>query len=127
MISRFVKLYTPFICSLISAIHGVLLLLKVNTSFYWIASSLTGHSILLVLFMIIHSKRMCKWYKMTLYSMLSIHVLNLLTRLKIIERCDNIKISIVISVFAIITWLIFRVTYKTAKVIHSACKHSEIE
>ena len=64
---------------------------------------------------------------MTLYSMLSIHVLNLLTRLKIIERCDNIKISIVISVFAIITWLIFRVTYKTAKVIHSACKHSETE
>lgn len=127
MISRFIKLYTPFICSVISAIHGVLLFFKVDTSFYWIASSLTGHSIFLVLFMIIHSKKMCKWYKMSLYLMLSINILNLITRLGIIERCDNIKISIVISVFAIITWLIFRVTYNTTKIIHSACKHSETE
>lgn len=127
MIKKFIKLYTPFICAIISTIHGVLLVNKVQTSFYFIAQELTGNSILLLLYVLVHSKRMCKWYKLSIYSLLAIHVLNFAYHIKLIDVPVLLKLGICVNITSILFWLMFRITYKTAKVIHSACEHSEIE
>lgn len=127
MIKKFIKLDTPFICAIISTIHGVLLVNKVQTSFYFIAQELTGNSILLLLYVLVHSKRMCKWYKLSIYSLLAIHVLNFAYHIKLIDVPVLLKLGICVNITSILFWLMFRITYKTAKVIHSACKHSEIE
>ena len=92
-----------------------------------IAQELTGNSILLLLYVLVHSKRMCKWYKLSIYSLLAIHVLNFAYHIKLIDVPVLLKLGICVNITSILFWLMFRITYKTAKVIHSACKHSEIE
>lgn len=123
--NKLIKLYTPFICSISSTIHGVLYINKVDTVFYWLASNLTGHSLLVLAFILIHSKRMCKWYKLSIYCLMFVHVVNILTRFELISRPDSIKMSILINLAALLFWLIFRVTYKTTNIILRECKYEE--
>ena len=78
LISKLVKLYTPFICAIMSAIHGVLFILDVDTLYYKISGELSGQSILLLIFVQIHSKRMCKWYKLSIYFLYFVHLINLM-------------------------------------------------
>lgn len=123
MIKKFIKLYTPFICAIISTIHGVLLVNKVQTSFYFIAQELTGNSILLLLYVLVHSKRMCKWYKLSIYSLLAIHVLNLAYYIKLIDVPILLKLGICINITSILFWLVFRITYRVSKIICSENTH----
>lgn len=127
MIQKFIKLYTPFICAIISTIHGVLLINKVHTSFYFIAQELTGNSILLLLFVLVHSKRMCKCYKLSIYSILFIHVLNFAFYIDIIEKPTLLKLGICFNVTSILFWLISIKIHRTVSKIIRFCKHSETE
>lgn len=129
MFQRFIKLYTPFICSIVAAIHGVLFLLeKGNSNILLFFGDITGNSILLLYFVLIHSKRMCKWYKMSIYLLMVVHFLNLLYyAIGEIPAWIVLYCGLILNIASVMCWLIFRVTYKTSKVIHSACKHSEIE
>ena len=65
MVARLIRIYTPFICALAAIMHGVLFLRGYEGFIYNILSDLTGHSILLIMFILSTSKRMCKWYKVT--------------------------------------------------------------
>lgn len=123
----FIKLYIPFITAIIVAIHGILFNLGYNTFVFYIAQSFIGNSILYLLYVLLHSKRMCKWYKMSICSLMLIHIVNILKKIGLIENDDVFKMTIILCTVTIILWLIFRVTYKTTKAIHSACTRLEEE
>lgn len=128
MIGKFIKLYTPFICAIIACIHGVLFLLKYQNIMLNIFNDLSGHSILLLWFIWIHNKRMCKWYKLSIMMLFIIHIMNIVYYITgVIPVWIIIYGGLILNIDSVMFWLIFRITYKTSKVIHSACKHSEIE
>lgn len=115
MISRLIKIYTPFICALVAIIHGVLTLIKYQGVAYYILSEFTGHSILVILYILATSKRFCIWYKRTVYLLLIIHILNLLYLFGLIDFYHTICISLVFNIIALLTFLIYRVTVGITK------------
>lgn len=128
MIGKFIKLYTPFICAIIACIHGVLFLLKYQNITLNILNDLSGHSILLLWFIWIHSKRMCKWYKLSIMMLFIIHIMNVVYYITgVIPVWIIIYGGLILNIASVMFWLIFRITYKATKVIHLACKHSETE
>lgn len=115
IIKRLVRIYTPFICALIAIIHGVLVLNGYNGILYRILSEFTGHSILLILYVISTSKQMCKWYKAANCTLLSIHIINLFYYFGFIDRCSLIYVALVMNIFALLSFLIYRVSVGITK------------
>lgn len=115
MLSRIIRIYTPFICAVAAIIHGVLFLLKYEGELYWLLGNLTGHSILLIAYIIATSKRMCIWYKITTYLLLLINVVNIMYRFNFINSDYIIYIGIVINFMALISFLIYRITVGITK------------
>lgn len=117
MISRFIRIYTPFVCALAAIIHGVLFLIEYRGITYTILNEFTGHSFLLILYVISASKKMCKWYKITNYLLLSIHIVNLSYTFGILSYYYVANLSIVINIFALISFLMYRVTAGITKIL----------
>ena len=117
MISRLIRIYTPFVCALAAVIHGVLFLLGYSGIIYTILNDITGHSFLLVLYIICSSKKMCKWYKLTNYLLLSIHIVNMSYTFGVINYYYVSNLSIVINIIALISFLIYRITAGVTKVL----------
>lgn len=110
MIDRLIRIYTPFICAVIAIIHGVLYLCECTGTIYWILGNFTGHSILVIGYIIATSKRMCIWYKMTTYMLMYVNVINILYRTNCIKRFEDIIcLSIIINFSALIMFLIYRI------------------
>ena len=117
LIKRLIRIYTPFICALTAVIHGVLFLLGYNGIILWILGKLTGHSILLILYILSTSDRMCIWYKTTNYLLLSIHFAYIIYKFGYIESGYIIYISLKINILALICFLIYRVTKGITKIL----------
>lgn len=115
---RLIRIYTPFICVLTSLIYGVMYLKGVTfENFDYIMSTMTGNSILMVLFMFSCSKTMCIWYKLNLISLLLIHVTSLLyfyTELPFTLYCYFV---ILLAAFGLISFIIYRVTVGITKIL----------
>ena len=118
MILRLIRIYTPFILALTAIIHGVLFLSNYQGLLYRIISEFTGHSILIILYILSASKNMCIWYKVTNYLLLSIHIFNLAYYFDYIEsKYSLLYISLVLNILALITFLIYRVTKGITKIL----------
>lgn len=115
---RLIRIYTPFICVLTSLIYGVMYLKGVTfENFDYIMSTMTGNSILMVLFMFSCSKTMCIWYKLNLLSLLLIHVTSILyfyTELPFTIYCYFV---ILLAAFGLISFIIYRVTVGITKIL----------
>lgn len=115
---RLIRIYTPFICVLTSLIYGVMYLKGVTfENFDYIMSTMTGNSILMVLFMFSCSKTMCIWYKLNLLSLLLIHVTSILyfyTELPFTLYCYFV---ILLAAFGLISFIIYRVTVGITKIL----------
>lgn len=125
MFREFIKLYTPFICAIVAIAHIFLYLNHYEGNIYSILGNITGHSVLMNIYIIIHSRRMCVWYKTTNYILMSIHFINIAYRIGLIPSYYIMYILLFINLSALMTWLIFRVTYKSTKAIRSACKRAD--
>ena len=117
MIKRLVKIYTPFVCALSAITHGVLYFVGYNGNLYYVLNDFTGHSFLLILYIICTSSKMCFWYKATNYLLMSIHIFNVLNAFGYLDYKDIFNISIVINICALITFLIYRVTAGITKIL----------
>ena len=117
MIARLIKIYTPFICALSAIIHGVLYFIKYRGIMYSILNEFTGHSFLLIIYIICSSKKMCIWYKITNYLLLSIHIFNICCTLGYIEKKMLFNTILVINILALISFLIYRVTKGITKIL----------
>lgn len=117
MLSRLVKIYTPFICAFIAIIHGVLSLSGYDGILYGISADLTGHSVIVILYILSTSKKMCKWYRYTNYLLLSIHFFNIAYYFKLIDYNNLMYAAIVINISALISFLIYRVSAGITKIL----------
>ena len=129
-INKLIKLYTPFICAVMSAIHGVCFLCKVTDIFFLrIIGDFTGHSFLLLAFVWIHSKRMCKWYKLSIKFLFCIHILNLAYyEIGLVSEWALIYGGLVLNIASMMCWLIFitlRTVYKTVCSTHTDLEEQE--
>jgi hypothetical protein len=117
MVKRLIKIYTPFICAITAIIHGVLFLKGYKGQAYYILNDITGHSILLILYVLATSKKMCKWYKITCNLLLSIHILNISYSIFSFSYFTAIYASISLNIFAVITFLIYRIKQGITKIL----------
>ena len=109
MIIRLIKIYTPFICAISAIIHGVLFFNGYDGELYYILNDVTGHSIIVILYILATSQKMCIWYKLTNTLLLLIHVLNIAYSLFKFGYFTAIYASISLNILAVITFLIYRV------------------
>lgn len=117
MVARLIGIYTPFICAIVAIIHGVLSLVNYDGILYYVFSEATGHSFLLITYIIATSKRMCKWYKITNYLLLSIHFVNLMYIFGFIDYYHIICTSLSLNILAFISFIIYRVTVGITKIL----------
>lgn len=117
MVARLIRIYTPFICALSALIHGVLSLCEYDGYAYYVLSDMTGHSLLLLSYVFATSKRMCKWYKLTCWLLVLIHVLNLSYVAFGIEYYTILYAGLVINILALITFLIYRLKVGITKIL----------
>lgn len=113
---RLLRIYTPFICALAAIIHGVLYLTHYEGMAYHVLSEFTGHSLILLLYVLSTSRRMCKWYKMTVYLLLGVHILNLLYLFTDMDYYVFFYTGLVTNIMAVICFLIFRFTRGVSKI-----------
>ena len=117
LIKRLIRIYTPFVCALTAVIHGVLFLLGYKGIILWILGKLTGHSILLILYILSTSSKMCVWYKITNYLLLSIHIAYIIYKFGYIESGYIIYISLILNILAVMSFLIYRTTKGITKIL----------
>ena len=115
--NRLVRIYTPFICASMAIIHGVLYLAGYKGAIYSILNDFTGHSILLILFILSTSKKMCIWYKMTNYLLLFIHLINISYALGYVRYDFVLYLGLVINIIALMCFIIYRVTAGITKIL----------
>lgn len=118
MILRLIRIYTPFLLALLAIVHGVLFLDGYRGIMYRVISEITGHSILAIIYIISASSKMCKWYKITNYLLLSIHFVNLAYYVDIIsDSIIVIYITLLLNILAVGAFLIYRVSVGITKVL----------
>lgn len=117
VINRLIKIYTPFICAITAIIHGVLYFYDYRGIVMYLMGEFTGHSILLILYILATSKKMCILYKLTNYLLLSIHIAYILYKFGYIESSYIIYISLIINILALICFLIYRITVGITKIL----------
>lgn len=115
MIKKLIRIYTPFICAIAALIHGVLYLFEIDCILKPILGELTGHSVLLILYILATSKRMCKWYEITNYFLISIHAINVLYIYGYLDYFIVLYIGIILNILALISFLIYRATVGITK------------
>jgi hypothetical protein len=117
MISRLIKIYTPFICAVTALIHGVLSLCKYKGIIYGILSEVTGHSILIIFYILATSKKMCVWYKITNLLLLLLHFFNFAYYANWITYDDILYGGVIINIIAILSFIAFRVSIGITKIL----------
>lgn len=126
---RFVIMYTPFISSILYSINIFLFKEEMaeDSDLYFYNGEISGHSLIWLQLALTRSKSMCKWYKGAILLSMLCHIINIMYYNGLVEFSYFISLSFSLAIISIISWLIFRTTYKATKAIHSACKYSEIE
>lgn len=116
ILRRLIRIYTPFICSIVAIINGVIYLKGIDLpNFDYIMSETTGHSFLLVLYMLSTSKGMCIWYKLNLLCLLLIHVDGTIYYFSDMEFNSYCYGIIIISIIGLLFFLLYRITVGITK------------
>lgn len=113
---RLVRIYTPFICTLMALLNGVLFIGGVTElpSVYLLAT-LTGNSILVDIYMLVTSLRMCIWYKLNLVCLLAIQVSGLLYNYYMLDTSIYLWAVVLFAATGIVFFLVFRVFYNVTR------------
>lgn len=113
LLVRFVRVYTPFICTVMALVNGVLFLRgATELSAIYLMATLTGNSVLINLYMLATSMRMCIWYKLNLFCLLLIQVCGLSYNYFHIDTSLYLWVVTLLSALGVMCFLIFRAFYK---------------
>lgn len=115
--ARLIRIYTPFICAIMAIIHGVLYLMEYRGVAYSVLSEISGNSLIVLFYILATCRRMCKWYKRTVYLLLGIHVLNLLYLFGCMDYYTLLYAGLVVNILAVICFLIYRITAGVSKLL----------
>lgn len=103
-----IRIYTPFIAALVSVIHEVLIIFQYEGHILNYIGAITGHSILIDLYILATSRRFCKWYRYTVYLLLAQDIANFAYRRTFIGPEFYIFATGLFSCGALITFIIYR-------------------
>ena len=116
---RVIRIYTPFICTITVLLNGVLFLRGVTElSSIYLMATISGNSILLDLYILATSRRMCIWYKLTVVLLLIIQICGLLYNHFGFKYSLYIWIVILLSLAGVLSFLIFRIIHSVMKIYH---------
>lgn len=116
LLIRFIRIYTPFICTVMALLNGVLFmggateLPAIN-----LMATITGNSVLVDLYMFTTSMRMCVWYKLNLLCLLLIQISGLLYNNYDIDISLYLWIVVLFAAMGIVFFLIFRIFYNVTR------------
>lgn len=112
LLARFIRVYTPFICTLMALINGVLFYSPIEYKvFKYLGSATCGYSVIVTLYFFATSRRMCIWYKLNLTCLLLIQILGIVYYFTRMEFNTYIYSTVLLSAFGIMCFLIFRLFY----------------
>ena len=125
MMLRLIRIYTPFFCTLMALLNGVLFI-KGETEIPAIhmLASVSGSSIVMVLYMFATSLRMCIWYKLNLLCLLILQLCGLMYNYYGIDASIYLWSVVLISGLGIIFFLMFKIFYRVTSVFGCSRKHS---
>lgn len=111
LVRRLVRIYTPFMCAIIMLIQEALIKYKYEGLLSNYLSEYSGHSVLVIAYILCTCDKMCKWYKITNWLLFSTHILNILYLSHIINIIYDLAYAIIaINIAALITFLIYRLS-----------------
>lgn len=109
---RFIRIYTPFLCTIMAFLNGVLFIKgEEGIPMIELLATFSGSSIIVVLYMFATSMRMCIWYKMNLFCLLLIQICGLLYNYYNIDTSLYLWVVVLLSAMGVIFFLIFRIFY----------------
>lgn len=104
------RIYTPFICAIVSLIHGVFFLTEnLTEDFAFNASVTSGYSFIVVGYFWSTSNRMCIWWKLNLVSLLLTGISALLNYYKFLSIDMHFYLFTFFSSAALLFFLLYRV------------------
>lgn len=133
MLKTIIKMLTPFIISFVNVLNGVLWLLTYKYEYVFneninpFCSHLSGSSLLVVLYIIVHSTHMCKYYNASCYSLLLFHMLTIAYIFTKMDLSCYIYATLIVSLSSLILWTVSVLGRKTYKTIHQACIREQTE
>ena len=113
---RFICIYTPFICTVMALLNGVLFM-KGATGIPLIdlLATVSGNSIIVVLYMFVTSMRMCIWYKLNLFCLLLTQICGLMYNYYDIDTSLYLWVVVLLSAIGVMFFLIFRIFYNVTR------------
>lgn len=118
LLKRLIRIYTPFICTLIALIHGVLFLTdSITDDFQFNASAYFGFSAITVIFFWATANRMCIWWHLNLVCLFLIIVAGLLYYYNVFNFNVYIYTIILLATLGLIFFIIYRVTVGITKIL----------
>ena len=113
---RFIRIYTPFICTVMALLNGVLFM-KGATGIPLIdlLATVSGNSIIVVLYMFVTSMRMCIWYKPNLLCLLLTQICGLMYNYYDIDTSLYLWVVVLLSAMGVMFFLIFRIFYNVTR------------
>lgn len=127
-IKTLLKVFTPFIVSLVDSINGILMYLSYKEIIFIdkdVFSSLdhfSGSSIILICYILSRSSHMCKYYKISCYLILAFHIYAEIYLYTEISFHWFVYLSWVLLSISVILSIIYILGAKTRKLIRQAYK-----
>ena len=116
LLLRLLRIYTPFICSITALVNGVLFLRGVEgLPAIYVMATITGNSILVDLYMLATSMRMCVWYKLNLLCLLMVQISGLLYNHFTVDDFLYVYSVVVFAALGVLFFLVFRVFYTVTR------------
>ena len=124
MLKRFIRIYTPFICTIMALVNGVLFMKGVTElPTIYLMATLSGNSILVDAYMFSDSTKMCIWYKLNLLCLLLIQVCGLAYDYYGISISLYLWIVVLLAAMGILFFLIFRIFYSVTRLFECSHRH----
>lgn len=121
---RLVRIYTPFICTIMALVNGVLFMKGVTElPTIYLMATLSGNSILVDAYMFSASTKMCIWYKRNLLCLLLIQVCGLAYDYYGISISLYLWIVVLLAAMGILFFLIFRLFYSVTQLFECSRRH----
>lgn len=113
LLIRFIRIYAPFVCTLVTLINGVIFVKGfTDCSEVYVLSAFAGSSIFVTAYMFVTSFRMCKWCKLNLLCLLLTQLCSIAYNYLDIDTSLDLWVVTLLSGLGIMFFLIFRIFYK---------------
>lgn len=116
LLIRLIRIYTPFICTIMALVNGVLFIggmPKLPVIYFF--ATLTGNSVFVDLYMLVTSMRMCIWYRLNLLCLLFIQISGMVYNYFDIDTSLYLWVVTLSAAMGVVFFLMFRLGYTVTR------------